>query len=793
MADTETQDESKTDDEDKAILKLAHERFKGCVEDHEAERAKQIFDLKFATLDQWDAGIRRAREDSSQPGGPRPCLTIDKINQYVVQVVNDMRQNRAAIKVRGIDDASDPGTAEVFQDIARQVEDQSSANIVYETAGQSTVLTGEGYFRFVTEYVDEKSNQQKIVLKMCPNMFCVYLGPHLMPDGSDAEYGFILDDVPTERFKREHPKAKHSNEDFSALEGDAVYWTGAENTIRRVEYFYFDFQPDDVLSLADGNVLLKSEYEKIVGEKPPIEQSRPTKIKTTKWCKLTGLEVLEKRDWAGKYIPIVKVTGKEAWVEGKRKIWGLVRPAIDSLRAYNYWFSAITERLALAPKTPYVGAVGQFQTDAAKWANVNTVNYTHVQYDAIDVNGVAVPPPRRQEPAQIETAMIEQLKIIEHDIQTALAMFNASIGKSQPQQSGKAILALTRESDTGTFHFPDNLANSIRHGGRIIVDLAPKVIDTQQILRLMGEDGKPKSAQVDPTQDVAHRKVTDAAGKVKSIHNLGVGTYDVTVTTGPSYNTKRMEAAELMVKMSEGDPEFKRLFGDLMFREMDWSMADKIADRYQKLLPPQLQEKDGQPPVPPQVAQHVQQLTQAVQQLGQKNQELESGAQAEAAKIAVQAKAKEQEFALSQHEAQREAEFQVWKAKLDASTKVTIAEITAKADMGIELKKAEHAANAEFTKQMLDAGAVDESGAPVASPLSQVMGAQNAHVETLAKVAQVLGSVDQALQQQTAILGQTLGAQQEMLTVMKAPKQVAISGLKKNAAGQITGANVVTH
>src|SRR5258708_3163620 len=196
-------DEDKKPRTDADILKEARERLQQCVDDNAEQRKLQLLDLKFATLDQWPAEIRAAREDPSQPGGPRPCLTLDKINQYVTQVVNDMRQNRPAIKVRPIDDFSDPATAEVLQDLARHIEDKSSADIPYLNAGQSAVVTGEGYFRFVTEYEDEKSDKQKITIKMCPDMFSVYLGPHIMPDGSDAEYGFILEDVPEERFERD--------------------------------------------------------------------------------------------------------------------------------------------------------------------------------------------------------------------------------------------------------------------------------------------------------------------------------------------------------------------------------------------------------------------------------------------------------------------------------------------------------------------------------------------------------------------------------------------------------------
>jgi hypothetical protein len=745
---------------DKEILEEARERLQRCIDDNEEQRKLQLLDLKFATLDQWPAEIRASREDPAQPGGPRPCLTLDKINQYVTQVVNDMRQNRPAIKVRPIDDYSDVETAAVFQDLARHVEDKSNANIAYDNAGQSAVITGEGYFRFVTEYEDEMSDKQKIIIKPCPDMFSVYLGPHLMPDGSDAEYGFVLEDIPEERFKREFPKAKHEAQDFP--EEGSPNWR-SEGAVRVAEYFYFDYKDALVLFLADENAtaIMSDEYNAIPeAQRPPVQDQRETKIKSVKWCKLTGAEILEKRDWAGKFIPIVKVTGRESWVEGKRRIWGLVRPAIDALRAYNYWFSAITERLALSPKTPIIGAVGQFATDQDKWNNANTTSYPFLQYDAMEVNGVQVPPPGRQAPAQLESAMIQHLQILEHDVQTALGMYKASLGQEQPQQSGKAILALTRESDTGTFHFPNNLANSVRYGGRIIVDLAPHIYDTAQILRLKGEDGMVRQAQIDPSQQQAMRQVQDAAGNIKRIYNLGVGEYDVTTTVGPSYNTKRMESSAIFTDLANSakDPASAAVMRYLAIKASDSTATDEAVKMLKPLLPPQvLAAVDGQPQIPPQVQAHVQQLETALKAAAQKIQELAGGEQQAQAKIASareEAQAALQlkrDIAISEEEdrrlkAQNDAAFDQWNAELQAATKVTVAQIAAKAGTTQTLIEAEAKANLELSGALN--GAPEEAmaqGEATPNPISPVQRLADMHAQHMDAIGKLVPAISSGM------------------------------------------------
>ena len=235
-------------DSDKELLKQARDDLKIDIDACSEERIKQLDDLRFSTLEQWPDEIRRKREDDVN--GARPCLTIDKMGQYITQVVNDLRQHRPGIKPRPVDDGADVATAKVFAGVIRHLEEFSNASVAYETAFESAVRVGEGYFRFVTEY-EEGSFNQRICFKHIPNTFSVYLGKHLMPDGSDAEHGFVIEDVPKEKFKRDYPKAKAEAADFDGIEGD---WSSGE-TIRVAEYFYFDYAAIELVFLGDGQTI----------------------------------------------------------------------------------------------------------------------------------------------------------------------------------------------------------------------------------------------------------------------------------------------------------------------------------------------------------------------------------------------------------------------------------------------------------------------------------------------------------------------------------------------------------
>lgn len=666
----------KEENPDAALLKRSRDALRERIDAESDERKKMLDDMKFCTLDQWDSRIRAARE--SDPNGARPCLTVDKINQYVVQVTNDMRQNRPSIKVRPVDDWADVKTAKVLQGLVRHIEDQSNAGVAYETAGESAVKVGLGFFRITTDYVSPDSFDQEIFIRRIPSMFSVYLGAHIMPDGSDSEEGWIFEDVPLARFKREFPGKKWKAAEFDDLGETQPDWV-TDTTVRVCEYFYKQYTERELLFLTDGSSVYADEWEKlpeelripIARDETGVEHRRKTSSVSVKWCKHTGIEVLEKRDWAGKYIPIVEVIGKEAWLDGKRHLWGLVRPAKDTLRMYNYWVSAATEKVALSTKAPYIGAKGQFKGVENQWKKANTENRPYLEYEMMEVNGNAVPAPQRTAPSQIEHGIMAMLPLIEHDVQTSLGMFKASVGESESQQSGRAILALQRESDTGTFHFQDNLSISIRHAGKIIVDLAPKVYDTRRTKRILGDDGESSTVTIDPEQQESHREIQTADG-VEHIYNPGVGEFDTTVTVGPSYNTKRMEAAEVMLEMVKSQPDLMKVMGHIMFRNMDFPGADEIAKVMKRLMPPQLQ--DEQAPIPPQAAAQIEQLTQAVQLLQAENQELESGAKEAAAKIQVQHTAKMNELRLRAAAEEEEARLARKKAEDEIALKRWIAE-----------------------------------------------------------------------------------------------------------------------
>lgn len=603
-----------------------------------AQRAEERDDIEFVgLLKQWPDDIRFAREND--PQGARPCLTVDKVNQYKNQIVNQIRQNRPGIKIRPVDDNADIEVAEIFQGLIRHIEDESKADVAYDWAAEGAVDSGLGYILVTTEYCGNTFDQ-KIKINRVANRFSCYAPPESVePDGSDYEEFGIAEMVSRDAFKREYPNADPV--DFNVGESWNQWWCD-DKDIRKGGYYYADYKDDEIVLLENGDSVFRSEYEERLakGEQLPFivispdgkEKTRKAKRKIIKYCVMSGAEILEETEIVGQFIPVIPVMGIETNYEGKRYLRGIVRGVKDAQRMYNYNRSIIAEALSLTNRVPYIGAVGQFKSKAKNWQRANNTNYAYLEYDPVTIDGVMAPKPERQSFAGPPSGLLADIQTSEHDIQAALGMYQASIGQNVNAKSGRALNSEKTAGDMATFHFPDNLGRAIRQVGRIIVGMIPHIYDTARVVRILGEDGTPDYAQLDPESPQAITKYKDQTGAIKKIYNLGVGQYDVTVTTGASFASKREEGAEFLTQAVQTNPALMPIIGDLMFKSMDMPYAAEIAERLRKLLDPKLLDvNDSESPevqqVKMQMGQHIDQLTQRLQAAEQAMQDAEVEAQ----------------------------------------------------------------------------------------------------------------------------------------------------------------------
>jgi len=614
----------------KDLLDTMRHRMTMAVSAYSSSREDELDDLRFMAGSpdnnwQWPQDVLSTRGSvQGQTINARPCLTINKLPQHVKQVTNDQRQNRPSGKVIPANDDADVEVAAIYDGIVRHIEYMSDADVAYDTACENQVTYGEGYIRILTEYCDEDSFDQDLKIGRIRNSFSVYMDPMIQdPCGSDAQWCFITEDITKDEYERAYPDAMPCTSIQQQGVGDqAISQWLAEDTIRIAEYFYVEYEKDELLQFPGEVTAFKDSMEAKQMQAMGFDPVRKRKVDRRKvmWIKTNGYEVLQESEWAGKYIPVVRVIGNEYEVDGEIHISGIVRNAKDAQRMYNYWVSQEAEMLALAPKAPFIGYGGQFEGYEHQWKTANTTNwpYLEVNPDVTDGAGAALPLPQRAAPPLPQTGLIQAKLGASDDIKSTTGQYDSALGQTSNERSGRAILARERQADTGTYHYVDNLARAVRYVTRQLVDMIPKIYDTRRVARIIGVDGETDMAQIDPMQPEPVRKIEDENGVViDKIYNPGVGKYDVVVTTGPSYMTKRQEAMDAMSQILQGNPNLWAVAGDLFVKNMDWPGADEMAERLRKTIDPAVLADQDEDPALQAAQQQMQAMGQEMEQMFQ--------------------------------------------------------------------------------------------------------------------------------------------------------------------------------
>jgi hypothetical protein len=555
-----------------------------------------IDEYRFNRLNyQWDEEAKKAR------GTSRPMLTINKVNPIIKQIVNDCRQNKPSIKVRPADDGADPDTAEIYSGIILNIEQISGADAAYDTAVDCAASGGFGFFRVKLGYAYDDAFDLDILIDRIANPLSVMGDPwSTAVDSNDWNHAFITDVYSEESFKARWPDAE-----VTSWDGDVRSPSGNQGSqdVQVAEYWCRKEVPKTIVKLTNGVVMGEAEYlaqkDVLDAQGITVVASRQIKCRKVYQKILSGAEILEENDWPGIYIPIIPVYGDEQNDEGERIFRSAVWYAQDAQRKYNYWTTTSTELVALAPKVPYIGPEEAFTgEDAAKWANANSANYAYISY------GGQTPPQRQPLDSGPAGGAMQEALVASDEIKGTTGVFDASMGNRSNETSGRAINARKVEGDTATYHFTDNLARGIKHCGRILIDLIPKVYKQDRIIRILGEDGHAqnvKLGQPQPTteQPKGQRKNFDG------VYDLGVGKYDLHVDTGPSYTTRRVETREEIMALIQAAPDVASRIADILAKNMDWKDADLIAER---LTPP------DQAQIPPEVQQQMDEMGQALQE-----------------------------------------------------------------------------------------------------------------------------------------------------------------------------------
>lgn len=613
-----------------AIIALARKRMDEAAASDIDNRERAQEDLRFLVGDQWEEEVRTEREAEG-----KPCLTINGLPQFVRQVTGQIRQMNPAIRVVPADSAASDETAEIFSGLIKHIEYKSDASTIYEGGAESAAACSIGHWRVRADYASDFGFEQEILIERIHNPFAVFWDPLAKdPTRRDARYCFITEDVAREDFREQYPDADLSDV-TSENQMDAIrQWITAE-TVTIAEYFWIEHEEREIALLENGAVVANPI------EGMAIVRRRKAKVPRVKWAKITANEVLEgPNDVPCSYIPVVAVTGEEWHLGEEMYRSSVIRFAKDPQQLYNYARSSMAEIMALQPKAPYMVSTKQINGLENFWNEANSKNRPYLPYQP-DPNA---PPPMRVPPPVASQAVAQEVAMAAEDMKRTTGIYDASLGATSNERSGVAIRERKMEAQVNTSVYADNMVKAITQTGKILVSMIPKVYDTQRTIRILGEDDQEKMVTIN--------QLFVQNGMTIPVNDLTVGSYDVRISVGPSYETKRQEASEGMMAFLQANPAAAPLIGDLIAKMQDWPEADRVAERLRKALPPGMAEDDDQSPEAMQAAQ-MQQAQQAQQMQAQ-----QAAMQMEQAKI-------DAEIRKAQAEAV-EAEADAMKAQIEA-------------------------------------------------------------------------------------------------------------------------------
>lgn len=684
----------------KALLTRIRKRVKAMMSPDEVNnRRAAMEDIKFASVPgyQWDENMKKKR-------GKRPCYEFNKLRITCKRVINDMRANRPMGKVRGVEDG-DKETAEIYEGLIRNIWNNSDGDTVIDYAAEYQVEGGYAGWRISSKYAYEDAFDQDLCVEPIQNPFCLWWDPaakdFMKRDAMDCA---VIDRIAKSAYETRWPNKEVISWESTEFDDDDE-WED-EDSVRIVEYWYKELVDKELWQLQDGKVIDSTSDEAKLITPEQIRNKRQAKCYKVRMAIASGEAVLEESEWAGDELPFVPVYGEHMVIDGKVQWHGLVRWAKDPQRAYNVSRTAMIENVAMVPQAKYWATPEQAKGHMEKWEQAVSENIPVMLYNA---DPKAPGPPAPTPGAQVPAALVQLSMLDSEDIKAVTGIFDPSLGQESNEKSGRAIIARQQQGEIATFNYQDNMAKAIRRTWEILVRLIPKVYDTERELRILGSDGAEDYKKV-------NQVVMDpATGQVIKVHDLAQGRYDVTVTVGPSFSTKRQEAAETYLQLAQASPAVMGVAGDLVFKAMDLPYSEDIAERLRAMLPPPIQQmlSEGKE-IPPEAQAVMAQAAQAMQMVEQKNQLVMQAAQelqqeqsdVEKGKSEIEQKIAELEVKKAQFEAfvarqlaqlaQKEAQLQVAgsqakseaeRAQLDLDAREAVSSIQAMANQVLQMQQ----------------------------------------------------------------------------------------------------------
>ena len=566
--------------QDDKIHALAIKRFERVENKGRDQRKLAIEDIKFAQTEdgQWDDDAKEKRKN-------RPRFTINRVAGAVDQLIGDQRQNRTNIKIRPVSGGASEDVAKTMTGLIRNIEADSKASNAYDTAFDEVVNGGFGGWRVTTEFSDDDAFEQDIKIKPL-NTATTSLwfdDAAIEYDKRDAAFAFVTVDMPKDEHKDRFPKSsmsEWSQEQYNT--SGCNDWFG-DNSVRVAEYWVKTPVTKNIALLSDGRVIDSDEEKAVLDELAKsgvtVKKTRSVKSHKVEMYLMDGSGILEgPKAWAGKFIPLIPMYGRQSQIEGQTYTRGIVRFAKDANRIYNYATSSVIETAALTPKDPIWITAAQAKGHEPKLKNFANQNSPFMLYNS---DAKAPGAPQRGGAPAVQSASLQQIQQASMDLYHVTGMQPPSIGVNPELKSGKAIVAQEKQGDRGSFIFTDNLSKSIDYSAEILVDLIPRIYDTARQVRIMQQDGETENVEINTVNEEV---IDQQTGEAVLVNDLSIGKYDVVTETGPAFATQRQESAAQILELIKNSPQFEALAMDLVAKDLPILETKELTKRVRKVM-----------------------------------------------------------------------------------------------------------------------------------------------------------------------------------------------------------------
>ena len=600
---------------DRDLIATSLKRFEITAEHESESRKAGLDDLKFSIgTGQWDEAVKANREIEG-----KPCLTVNRVPALLRQYTGDERQHRPAMLVNPVGSGADVELAKIHQGVLRHIEVASFADVTYDDAYDWMMRTGWCPWRIKTDYVSEMSFDQEPRIEPFENPFNCYLSPVRNPLGQDPLWAHVVENLSKEEYEAKCPNSLMVQLRFPTDTGAPAPGWVTKHGVRIAEYWWIELTPAVICQLSDGSVKLKKDLTEL--ERAAIDDERETVIRKVNCVKHNAVEVLEKYEYVGKYIPLVDLFGTRLNINGRSYKAGMVRDLRDAIRINDFMVTRQVEQIDAQGKDPLFVPMGATENFEEFYRLMNRKNFPYVPYQPFDKQDRPLAPPSRANRNVDIAGMSEILKQADYNIKTIAGIYGPRADQPGNQsESGFAILTRQQQSDTGMVTYSDNLNRAIRWSGHILLDLWPRYITEPRLQRIINPDDSIKHAAIFNSQHGSTSEDADYLldqDAIRKAYDVGKGEYDVTLSAGPMSQTGRQEGFKALTAVITQQPELFPIIGYLWARNADFNGADELAKLLKKAMPPQFQDDD-----PTDKDAQIAAKDAALQQLSQQQQQL---------------------------------------------------------------------------------------------------------------------------------------------------------------------------